>query len=519
MVNNDVNFNLNESFGGSSRGSSRRFLFRSFVQTLSATCSIIAFVMGNATINAAVSPPSTVAGPTRVGNGDDGGDLEGAQKVTSGILVETQREAVQLLRSLQVQGIEGLGTLIPETEKADIFLAQQEPSPTALTATESQSDLEEVAQSIGAREPYVYARTFREPHASTRFFPKALLLDRKSLIALHVHEALHRALSEELSGNERAVGRITLALTSEGATRDRVQEVIRKETEQSRAAKLAFERDMIRADATSSLATVVSDSRPQIESPSLLGYSYKSFVLADKQVALSPMRSLHVLRSFLYPFGQGAEAVGVGVEFSYLQAEQEAYLGPIGLSGRMKVLTWRGFDVDGVAALRMHSVGSQELKDSPLGRDVFEVGINIKRDHPRYFVENKIAILSQSEASQTIGAIRYSYDYGSIFNAGIGAAARIPLFGQSLLEVGASADVLLAENSSFKGGSFVHDTGRMRVVTLGPEVAWLAGPVRASVRGRYIIDSTKGATLDQLGDLLGHGVGQGGIETGLSLRF
>jgi hypothetical protein len=52
------------------------------------------------------------AGPTRVGNGDDGRDLEsieGTEPVTSGVLAETRAEAVALLRSLNIGSVEGLG--------------------------------------------------------------------------------------------------------------------------------------------------------------------------------------------------------------------------------------------------------------------------------------------------------------------------------------------------------------------------------------------------------------------------
>jgi hypothetical protein len=467
------------------------------------------------------------AGPTKVGNGDDGGDLEGGQRISTGILIETQREAAQLLRGLQVQGIEGLGTLIPETEKADLYLAEQDPSPQAKTNAETQAELKEIAQAIGASEPYVYARTFSEPHAPTRFFPKALLLDRKNLVALHVHEALHRALPAEIRENEKSVSRITLAITAAGATRDRVQETVSKELASAREARQEAER--AQRQATSALPIVPYNANfaaasslppgPELKSPSLFAYNLKSYVLPDPDKSLAPLRSMHSLRSFLYPFGRGSEALGLGIEFSYLQAQDEAYLGPVGLSGRMKLLTWRGFDVDGFGALRLHSVGSGELKDSPMGRDVLEVGVSLKRDEKWYMVENKLSVHGGSKAEQKIGAVQYTHDYGSIVEAGIAAALRLPMLEDGDLELGGSTQVLLAQNTRVKGGAFDYETGRLRVVTAGPEVAWNQGALRFSANARFVIDSTKGASLDQLGDLMGHGVGQGSIGAGLSFKF
>jgi hypothetical protein len=82
----------------------------------------------------------SAAGPTRVGNGDDGGDLEAAVPVRSGILVETRLEAVNKLKALQVSGVEGLGLLIPEVEKAEMLLVGQniDLSKTDATASKSQ---------------------------------------------------------------------------------------------------------------------------------------------------------------------------------------------------------------------------------------------------------------------------------------------------------------------------------------------------------------------------------------------
>jgi len=64
----------------------------------------------------------------------------------------------------------------------------------------------------------VYARTFPEPHAATRFFPAAAKLDSEQLQALHIHEALHRALPDSVREDEAVVSEITLAPSATAAT-------------------------------------------------------------------------------------------------------------------------------------------------------------------------------------------------------------------------------------------------------------------------------------------------------------
>ncbi len=153
------------------------------------------------------------AGPTRVGNGDDGTDLESGKKVTSGILIETRADAMARIAKLNAQNVPGLGRLLVEIEKSEIFYVAHDVKPTA----ESGSD------GIERNATVVFARTFPEPVAPTRFFAAALTLDREQLIALHIHEALHRALPPDLRENEATVSQLTLALAAPDSTHDRVQ--------------------------------------------------------------------------------------------------------------------------------------------------------------------------------------------------------------------------------------------------------------------------------------------------------
>lgn len=62
---------------------------------------------------------------TIVGNGDEGTDLEGATPITSGNIFEARQNATALLKRLNVQGIRGLGNLIPELSHTELFLSKK----------------------------------------------------------------------------------------------------------------------------------------------------------------------------------------------------------------------------------------------------------------------------------------------------------------------------------------------------------------------------------------------------------
>ncbi len=157
------------------------------------------------------------ASVTKVGNGNDGADLEALSPINSGPIVEARVEALERLKNLNVIGVAGLGLLIPELERSEMLMAAQDVHPTG----EPAGVLE-----ISPDRSQVYARTFAEPYAATRFFPAALKLKREQLVALHIHEALHRSLPAAVRENEDVVMHITMALTSPGASHDRVRQVV-----------------------------------------------------------------------------------------------------------------------------------------------------------------------------------------------------------------------------------------------------------------------------------------------------
>ncbi|MEK7358261.1 MAG: hypothetical protein AAB250_17575, partial [Bdellovibrionota bacterium] len=78
---------------------------------------------------------------------------------------------------------------------------------------------------------------------------------------------------------------------------------------------------------------------------------------------------------------------------------------------------------------------------------------------------------------------------------------------------------ILANSHEVKGGAFKKEFGRQRLVTAGPELAYAVDNLKIGVSAQWLIASTNGTKLDDLGDILGRGVGQGSVSSSLSLRF
>lgn len=443
-----------------------------------------------------------LAGPTRVGNGDDGGDLEAGVPVTSGVLLETRNEALTLLRRLDVSSVEGLSLLIPELERSEMLLLNRniDLSKTDATPEVREQALEE-ARAIGAineKRELVYARTFAEPHAATRFFPAALKLERRQLVALHIHEALHRALPETVRENENVVSRLTLAITSSDTSFDRVKEVAAKDIPK----RVRHDEEM----------STKEDRTGFVE------YGYQSYFRPDTSKSLSPVSSLHSLKSFTYPFGAEAR-LGVGLEVTFVILPERYYLGPVGLSGSYRLGTWHSSDVDLFASFHLNTLSDDEIKNTPMGRDTGTLGIAVRREETHFRLVNRLYFTPGSEIKRSDTGTELTHKYGAVLGARISAVAKVPVTAKHSYELGGAGEILLANSHEVHGGATPTSSGRLRVVSLGPELSYLRGDFKFTLNGRFVIDSTKGASLDEIGDLMGHGVGQGSLGAAVSWRF
>ena len=441
--------------------------------------------------------PFGLASTTKVGNGDDGTDLENLKKLEKGLIVSTRKKAVDLLRELNVKSIQGLGTLVGEVGKTELYLSQVK-VPNGLTG-DDKSD-------IGLNSNEVYARTMPRPGASTRFFPMAMELDEDQLIALHIHEGLHRSLPKNLREDEKYVSKVTLAIVDPDASRDTVESIVLSvpETESIGSA--------------TSMASRKAESfwlgDGEIENPSTVGYALRTFTDPDR-LSLYPVGAMHMIRSMLYPFGSSQVPIGLGIEFSWVKTPESMYMGPLSLSGRVRVYSSRAFDVGLFGQMSLNTLSDEEIKSSQFGRDVTTLGLAVEKKSDYFYVQNELSYSSEGETKEKIGNLEYTYEYGSITAVRLRAGARI----FSVFHIGPVAELFLSDYFRVKGGAFAYDPGRFRILAVGPEFKYQNNNFYLSAVGRFLINSTKGADFDLLGDLMGVGTAQGGVTFSAGVLF
>lgn len=444
----------------------------------------------------------SMAAPTNVGNGDDGTDLEGFAKLESGPLIESQLRAVNQLRKLNISNIKGLGNLINEIEKNNIYMTNKDVSA---------KKMEEMGAFHAGLEGKVYARTFSRPHAPTRFFPASLKLSQNQLMALHIHEGLHRALPEEIRDDEKKVSNITLAIISPESTYDQINQVVME--------VYPDKKEQIPAGSYTQSVNVSKDSK--LNNPSSLELSFRSFGSPkqdETKLQSLPISSIYSISSHLYPFGKNEYALGTGIDISYIkQDDGKSYMGPLGLSLRKLIFTMRGFDLETYGRADLHTLSDEELKNSLMGRDIYKVGVSLIKTTDIVYIQNDLEYTAPSEVKETIANINYTYKFGSTVAARIKAGGRYKNF-----HAGGFFEMLVSTNFTVESDNSdfgKEELGRNRVVALGPEIMWGRNNFDVKFYGRYLLNSSKETDFDQLGDLMGTGVGQGNLGLSVSYKF
>lgn len=441
-------------------------------------------------------PVLSWASPTKVGNGDDGADLEKLQKVESGILVTTRDKAFEILNNLNVRSVMGLGTLASELKQADLYIVQNN--------IQNPKDFDK-GMETSEDGKMVYARTIAQPYSPVRFFPAALTLSEEQLVRLHIHEALHRALPENIREDESAVSEITLALTSPTANRDSIELVTARYLRPVKAEAVATQTAMISEEIA-----------PKQKAPSLIRYSYQVFDMKSSEKDLYPVQSMHRLDSFLYPFGGPASSLGLGLTFSYLSFGSENVSGPLQVSARRILSTVRGFDVEAYLQYSMYTVSGDILKNTPQSRDAGTLGLSIRKDTDRFYSENYISVTMGPDKEFNLGNVKYIQKYSPIITAKVGVGAKLNHF-----FIGAGLDLCVTEGSyvTSETESFSSDKERIYMYKFGPEAGFNYEHFQWSVYGRMILDRNSKYSLSDFGDLMGQGAGQGFIGTSLAYNF
>ncbi len=443
----------------------------------------------------------TAQGPVRVGNGDDGEDLQSFEVIEDGAIVEARQKAVQLLKSFKIQKIEGLGNLIPEVENTKLYMTKKGLNP---------AELAKLGAFTSDATGLVYARTMPEPYAPTRFFPAAAKLDESQLIALHIHEALHRALAPDIRENEQVATTITESIVEPNASFDRIEATVarfrREKNQQVIAANNGY----------TGASQIKVPEKSRLKNPSTFGLEARLFNRDEDSeiVTGKKITSMYLLRSHLYPFGKNESAMGIGIDASVVKTEDDSFMGPLSVGARYRLYTHRDFDIEGFAQVNLNTLSDEELKNSMMGRDTHTVGLTLETQRDYFYIQNDLFYTFESEVEEKVGNVDYTYTFGSILGINLKAGTHYKNF-----MLGGFAEVLLADNFIAEGGDYNYETGRLRIVSWGPNIEYRKKNYSLSLRGRFILDSSKGASYDYLSDLMGYGVGQGSLQTQVNVFF
>jgi hypothetical protein len=226
------------------------------------------------------------------------------------------------------------------------------------------------------------------------------------------------------------------------------------------------------------------------------------------------VRRIHLLYSYLYPFGGDDTPFGMGLEASLLERDRDTVMGPLGVSFRLRVLSSRAFEVDLVGAAHLHTLSSEELQNSSFGRDVYSAGIILRKDFPHGYIENALVVSAGTKSQSRLGAVDYTYDYGKVIQPSIRGGL---IFGD--FRVGGVAELSLADRFAVSSRAFRYDSGRHRIVAMGPEIQWIHENFIAGLAGKRILSATRDADFGALGNLLGDGVSEGSLELSAAYRF
>lgn len=432
----------------------------------------------------------------RIGNGDDGTDLEGTVKISSGPIFESRAKAVANLKVLNVQGVEGLGTLIPELEHSDLLLATID-----VQALSSEGSWE----ASGDRKK-VYARTFAEAHAPTRFFPAALSLNQDQLIALHTHEALHRALPEGIREDEERVAIMTMAITSPSATFDRVNMVAH---------------NVLRMDSSppaTSFATVSTSTRilgpepkPMKSKVTATHSSYSNppggygFANVEKLTAeFSPLGTVTVWKRYVEP--------RFAVEGTMINDPTEMGVrgGPVSGIAKLPFSSDSGTTAGPLVRLSVKSLEETGSSHWMPERDVYSIGGFVEVNHP---YEVRELILTYTLPSTTEAGIANEFEsasstkIGSIWSLNFRDAYKWKRFQLGGL------------------GEFHHARAAYRqaepitIVRAGPEVRYISGRFSFGVSGLMMLNQRSQGRLDDLADISGHGSGKNSASASLAVEI
>ena len=437
---------------------------------------------------------------TKVGNGDDGADLEALTPIVSGRLWESRTRAIKLLTKLSVVGVPGLGLLIPEIERTELLMAAKDVHPTG----EQLGSLE-----ISDNNDLVYARTFAEPYAATRFFPAAKKLTPEQMVALHIHEALHRALPEDIRTDENIVMHFTMAMTSPGANYDRIRQVAEIYTTPTN--------NMIADEKKSLIVTPMPTVTLPLASRTTVGYRYESYShQGDYSLGSSadPYHRIELNKSLGYKlfFGIPVEPVFRARLMTGGSFQLKSMMGQSSFDLEAR------FQADEFAVAGpfvRFTTKSIDETNSPNDRDLTTIGGFYRINSDDWTLDSTFAYsLSSSSHRDEVTTkfqpiVSLTAHSGYKFNSGI----VLGVLGEVHSTEGSETQI-----NDYYQGSRVSLTKAFRIVFAGPELGFDSKIFQMRLYWKRMINNTN-ASMSDLGDTMDHGYGQGSVGTSLTFSL
>lgn len=431
------------------------------------------------------------AGPYKVGNGDIGADLSAFEEVHVGKLKKTQKMAAELLEKLNVKQLPAMELLTPEVEKSDLYLIKPE-------LTEKR--LKELGQWDENSGHHVYARTLARPHAATRFFRQALDLSDQKLIALHIHEGLHRALPKSIRENEKIVTKVTALLTAPDITFDSLKRELSK---------------------VHSIFDVGSDAADMASSqkfmPSYLKFGISEYTSPEENQA---NRRLPICRRYrfgtmLYPFEDYnyLSVIGFGFDTSVIELNDDAsnFFGPFSLTVRGKIWRLGKFDVSGFARGTFNTFSAEKIEQSLEGRDYITLGLDFKKRKNKYYFHHGIEFLTESEVKSS----NRKYLIGNIGKFWLKSGKQL----NRHFTIGGRGELIYLDSFGVRGDGLNINKGGAQFLSIGPDVNYMNKDYSIQFVGKYLLDTQEDDEYNYINDLFDNGQGQWQWTLNYKLKF
>jgi len=432
---------------------------------------------------------SIFASVTKVGNGDDGGDLEKLVQINSGPLVSSKKKAIKLLDKLNIVGVPGLGRLISELEDSKMYLASEDVHPTI----EPKGSLE-----ISDDYKIVYARTFAEPNAITRFFPAAKKLSLDQLVALHIHEALHRSLPENIRTNENIVAHFTMAITSHGASFDRLLEVSKQYINIS---ETRADQKLIQTNESNIKLSVLNKSKTSFK------YTSVSYSFNDDGIS-GANNNLNILEFTTSPIGYQI-IYGKPIEYIFnsrtmidTSKEKKIIIGVVSLQLDGAILMEENKHIGPFLRYTTEAINKKDIDNSEnIGRDFLTIGgfYKFKSD--------------DSYAKFIFGYSTESTQHGQFSNKKYNSI--VSFWNEYGLFYKNFSYGLMTDFYSGGGGDVVAPS---KLIVAGPKVGYENHNFSGQLFYKTIVNDSDG-NLDTLGDIMDHGSARVGLGVSLSILF